>query len=463
MGLSIINGALDLKRFKAEKSRLIRCKGICVALFLICGAPSGLCEKEKWEAPPRAARRANPVAANPSSVARGKDLYLQECAACHGLTGNGDGARVKEINVTPSDLSNPSVHNQSDGALFWKISEGKSPMLPFRMRFSEKERWMIVNYLRTLAVRPTGRVSAGKSAIETNAQQIVQSNALAADSSSMARGKELYVQECAACHGSAGKGDGPRASELKVDAADLSSPAVQKQSDRVLFSKITEGKKPMPAFGSKLQDKDLWMVIGYVRTLGTKESGTPPGPSFSKDPANPPGDRTSLNPVYLHVLVNPMPIYGLSLATVALFVGLLMRNRPMQLLALWLILLCSASAWLADFLGHKAYHQVYQMSDGEGQHWLALHMHRADKVIYLFYALAAAALATALVPRRVPKLRLPLAILTLTLTVFCMGGGAWIAKAGGKVRHQEFRTHAPSQPAQNENGHPGLEPPSPDS
>jgi hypothetical protein len=261
------------------------------------------------------------------------------------------------------------------------------------------------------------------------------------------------MRECADCHGRGGKGDGPKASEQKVNPTDLSSPAVQQQGDRVLFSKITEGKRPMPAFKAILQEPEVWMVIRYLRTFGTPQASDTPLRSLSQKPHNPLNSRACSQTAYLHVLVNPMPIYGLPLAALALLAGMLLRNRPMQSLGLCLVFLCAASAWLAYFLGHKAYHEIYLMIDSEGQRWLDSHMHRADKVIYLFYALASTALAAALVPCRVPKMRLPLEILTLTLTLICMTGSAWIAKAGGKVRHEEFRGRGLSPPTSGETPH----------
>ena len=45
---------------------------------------------------------------------------------------------------------------ETDGELFWKISEGKTPMPGFGKEFSETDRWLLVNYIRTLAPRLGG-------------------------------------------------------------------------------------------------------------------------------------------------------------------------------------------------------------------------------------------------------------------------------------------------------------------
>jgi mono/diheme cytochrome c family protein len=104
-----------------------------------------------WNAPTEADRKANPVRAEASSIALGKTVYLSKCVACHGRAGKGDGPTAPRLKVHPGDLSNPNMAQQTDGELFWKITEGKTPMPSYRSGLSEKERWTVVNYIRTLA------------------------------------------------------------------------------------------------------------------------------------------------------------------------------------------------------------------------------------------------------------------------------------------------------------------------
>jgi mono/diheme cytochrome c family protein len=106
--------------------------------------------QEPWVAPPRAARRQNPVPADEASVAKGKALYIRECLSCHGPAGKGDGPAVKDLDTDPGDLTSKETRQESDGALFWKITEGRKPMPAFQ-KLTDEERWNIVNYLRSLA------------------------------------------------------------------------------------------------------------------------------------------------------------------------------------------------------------------------------------------------------------------------------------------------------------------------
>lgn len=108
----------------------------------------------EWKAPARAARKKNPVPADEASVAAGLALYTKHCLSCHGTKGKGDGSAAKALERPPGDLSSAKMWDQTDGALFWKITEGRKPMPTFATLTTENERWQIVNYVRTLAPKP---------------------------------------------------------------------------------------------------------------------------------------------------------------------------------------------------------------------------------------------------------------------------------------------------------------------
>jgi len=104
----------------------------------------------KWVAPTAQAQKTNPVAANPASIDAGRKIYMQRCAKCHGEAGKGDGPDAVELKLHPARFTGSSVHDESDGALFWKISVGKKGMPDFAKRLSPTDRWNVVNFLRTL-------------------------------------------------------------------------------------------------------------------------------------------------------------------------------------------------------------------------------------------------------------------------------------------------------------------------
>ena len=72
------------------------------------------------------------------------------CFVCHGPKGKGDGMAGAGLTPKPTDLTSEAVQSQSDGAIFWKIAEGRSPMASYKSSIPEKKRWEIINYIRTL-------------------------------------------------------------------------------------------------------------------------------------------------------------------------------------------------------------------------------------------------------------------------------------------------------------------------
>jgi mono/diheme cytochrome c family protein len=102
------------------------------------------------QAPASAAAETNPIATSPASVARGHDLYLANCAACHGVSGAGDGVTAAGMVPGPGDLSS-SVPSLSDGELAYLIASGTvaTRMPAFSITLSENDRWDLVNYLRS--------------------------------------------------------------------------------------------------------------------------------------------------------------------------------------------------------------------------------------------------------------------------------------------------------------------------
>ncbi len=144
-------------------------------------------------------------------------------------------------------------------------------------------------------------------------------------------------------------------------------------------------------------------------------------------------------PEYIHVLINPLPVYGLAMGVIGLIIALLQRSRRAQIATLALILLSGAIAWPVVHYGEAGKDIALSLSDDQGQAWLKVHEHRADQFAWSFYVLAAVAAAALLAPMKWPKLATALTLLTLLLSFAVLGIGGYIAYAGGKIRHREFR------------------------
>ena len=90
------------------------------------------------------------------------------------------------------------------------------------------------------------------------------------------KGKEKYMENmrCSACHGDSGKGDGPAAFALNPKPRNYTDCAVMsKKSDAELFKVIKEGGPAvglsplMAPFGSQLNDKEVWDVVAFIRSI----------------------------------------------------------------------------------------------------------------------------------------------------------------------------------------------------
>ena len=105
-----------------------------------------------WSAPAQARQMPNPIPATPQTIAAGMSTYLDRCQNCHGEYGNGKGSRADKLSVQPSDFTDAhAMSTQTDGELFWKISEGHRPMPSFKKKLSEEQRWQLVDYIRTFS------------------------------------------------------------------------------------------------------------------------------------------------------------------------------------------------------------------------------------------------------------------------------------------------------------------------
>ena len=93
----------------------------------------------------------NPQPGDAASIAAGEEAYTFYCIQCHGPKGDGYGTVGQSFAPLPADLGSPLIQQQSNGELFVKISLGfkRHPSLAYTV--SEKDRWAVINYIRSLA------------------------------------------------------------------------------------------------------------------------------------------------------------------------------------------------------------------------------------------------------------------------------------------------------------------------
>jgi mono/diheme cytochrome c family protein len=105
----------------------------------------------------------NPVPADAVSVERGRILFSVTCVQCHGPQADGNGVIGGALMFPPANLTGELVQNKADGALFLTISNGiqgtggQIHMPALNENLTVRDRWDVVNYIRTLnaATTPT--------------------------------------------------------------------------------------------------------------------------------------------------------------------------------------------------------------------------------------------------------------------------------------------------------------------
>ncbi|HEX3543644.1 MAG TPA: c-type cytochrome [Candidatus Acidoferrum sp.] len=137
----------------ARQNLTIR-KALFVALLamILLSIVLGVTHRGQWNIPDEAKLRQNPVHASPQTLDAARILYDDHCERCHGKTGKGDGADATKFSTSPRDLTDTSrMSEQSDGELFYKISEGRKPMPEFKTKLTEEQRWRLVLLIRSMS------------------------------------------------------------------------------------------------------------------------------------------------------------------------------------------------------------------------------------------------------------------------------------------------------------------------
>jgi hypothetical protein len=154
-------------------------------------------------------------------------------------------------------------------------------------------------------------------------------------------------------------------------------------------------------------------------------------------------------PEYFHTTINHFPLVGLLVAMVMVAAALVVRSRPAIFIGLVLLAVTALSVWPVFRSGEQGYDRVLSMSDDAGQAFLKHHEELAERWVLLYYAAAAVAALTCGVSWKWPKLLVTGSILSLILATASLVAGFYIARAGGEVRHREFRSGPPPAATRN--------------
>lgn len=126
---------------------------LVVIALLALGSNSSNAQSSNWIAPEHSNSLKNPFVGNESATADGKKIFEQMCVLCHGVQGKGNGAAGLTLERKPANFLALKVTKETDGAIFWKITNGKTPMASYEELLTEDQRWKLVNYIRVLGTK----------------------------------------------------------------------------------------------------------------------------------------------------------------------------------------------------------------------------------------------------------------------------------------------------------------------
>jgi mono/diheme cytochrome c family protein len=140
---------------KGTSLRLARLVGVGLMLGMVILMIGRVAAQEAaapapWVAPDDAKKVKNPYPPTPETLTEAEQLFTDNCVLCHGEKGLGDGPGAKTIKVKPANFTDPKIQAETDGSLYWKMTNGRGPMPSWRDTLTDQERWELVGYIRKL-------------------------------------------------------------------------------------------------------------------------------------------------------------------------------------------------------------------------------------------------------------------------------------------------------------------------
>lgn len=219
-------------------------------------------------------------------LARGESVYVEQCVACHGQKGDGQGPGAYILFQAPRNFtlgafkfrSTRSGAAPTDDDLFRTITQGiageTGAMMPSFAALPEADRRALVAVVKKFAGinKPGDPIRVPPEPARRDLE----------------RGAKIYERlQCATCHGPDGKGDGPSSITLKDDqkrriwTPDLTR-GIHKRGDSATdiylsFATGLDGT-PMPSYADTASAEELWALTHYIQSLANNPATEASGP-----------------------------------------------------------------------------------------------------------------------------------------------------------------------------------------
>ena len=162
------------------------------------------------------------------SALTGQSLYVEHCASCHGLDGNGLVPNARNF----GDVD--YMRGETPADFYVILTEGRGEDMPaFGEELTSDERWDVVYYVWRFST----------------AHEVLK------------EGNEIYTDDCDSCHGEDGR------SQILGAANFPDQRFMANKSPSDLYVSVTQGQGSMPAWQARLSQEERWAVIDYIRTF----------------------------------------------------------------------------------------------------------------------------------------------------------------------------------------------------
>ena len=101
---------------------------------------------QEWIVPAENNLKLSPFAFTDSTRKAGSDIYLTNCKSCHGDPGKNN---VINLVPPPPDAASLKMQSNSDGALQYKLAQGRVLMPSFKNILSLTDIWKVISYIRS--------------------------------------------------------------------------------------------------------------------------------------------------------------------------------------------------------------------------------------------------------------------------------------------------------------------------
>jgi mono/diheme cytochrome c family protein len=225
-----------------------------------------------------------------ANIDRGKTLYKEYCAQCHGFTGKGDGPAASGLEPKPAIHANIPFEKLPMEYLYNVINHGgpavgKSPNMPYwGLTIGQQGVADVIAYLKvTFKGIPNVAAAGGtegsacvqpRKTAKAPEDFLTKTNPLPSSAGEIQAGKELFLKTaqpapCAMCHGEQGDGKGFMGAALLPPPRNFTCGAMMREiPDGQLFWIIKNGSSGtgMMSFAS-LGDEQVWQLVHYIRSL----------------------------------------------------------------------------------------------------------------------------------------------------------------------------------------------------